>query len=203
MRRFVFASSCSMYGASGTDDAPGRGGSRSAHSPLRRVEGSGRGGPGSLADESFAPSRCGTRRSTASRRDFDSTSSSTTSRRGHTRPARSRLLSDGISVAAARPRPRRCRRGPRSCSKPRSDLVSGRGLQRRLGRAELPDRELADARLRRDRLQSRDRLRRAAGRALVPGRLSASSAGRCRASHSSGMPFPAFASSSTRIASSG
>ena len=34
------------------------------------------------------------------------------------------------------------------------------------------------------------------------GSTSASSAGRCRASHSSGMPFPAFASSSTRIASS-
>ena len=53
MRRFVFASSCSMYGASGTDDAPRRERAAPAADGLCRVEGARGGGLSALADADF------------------------------------------------------------------------------------------------------------------------------------------------------
>ena len=98
VRRFVFASSCSMYGASGTRRGARRGGAAAAADAVRRVEGSLRGGAlRARRHRTSLPSRCATRPCSASRRGFGSTSSSTTSRRWAHTTGRIRLLSDGMA----------------------------------------------------------------------------------------------------------
>ena len=90
VRRFVFASSCSMYGQAEGDAPLDEGGSAAAADALCGVEGL-RGGV--VARASPTPisrrSSCGMRPSTVSRLDFGSTSCSTTSSRGRTPPGRS------------------------------------------------------------------------------------------------------------------
>ncbi len=88
VERFVFASSCSMYGASGSDAAGRRERAARAAHRLRRVEGAER----ALARRArhrrlLARRRCGSRPPTASRRACASTSCSTTSSAGRSRRA--------------------------------------------------------------------------------------------------------------------
>ena len=89
MRRFVFASSCTMYGAAEGDepldeDAPLRPLTPYAESKVRAEE-----ALWELADDGFSPVSCATRPCTASLRACGSTSCSTTSSPGLTRPVRS------------------------------------------------------------------------------------------------------------------
>ena len=100
VRRFIFASSCSMYGASGTEDAldesaPLRPLTAYAESKVRAEE-----GLFALAGPTSRRSRCATRPCSAPRPACGSTSCSTISSPGRTRPAAS-----GSSATAAPWRP--------------------------------------------------------------------------------------------------
>ncbi len=88
--RFVFASSCSMYGAAEGDDSRRRGrASSSAHRRMRSPRSGRRRGCASSPETGSRPSRCGTRPRTVRRPGSGSTSSSTISSPGRTRRGRS------------------------------------------------------------------------------------------------------------------
>ena len=96
VERFVFASSCSMYGAASGDDlldesAPLRPLTPYAESKVKAEAGLSAAGRTTRSRRSH----CATRPPTGSRRASGSTSSSTTSPAGRSRPGRIRLLSDG------------------------------------------------------------------------------------------------------------
>ena len=88
VRRFVFASSCSMYGASGTDDALDEEAPLRPLTPYAESKVRPKRACGALPTRASLRSRCATRRSTAPRPGCDSTSCSTTWRRGPIRPGR-------------------------------------------------------------------------------------------------------------------
>ena len=127
----------SMYGAAAGDElldenAPLRPLTAYAESKVRAEE-----ALHALADDDFHRSSCATRRPTASRRGCGSTSCSTTSSAGRTRPG-DRLQSDG--TPGGRSCTSRTSRAPSLAllEAPREG-VHERGVQRRLGGAELPD----------------------------------------------------------------
>ena len=171
VRRFVFASSCSMYGASDADAAARRGCAAAPAHGLCGVEGALRGGPrASSTATGSRPSRCGTRRSTACRRGSGWTSCSTTSPAWSHVTGRIRLLSDGMSWRPLLHVRDLAKVALRMVEAPAS-LVAGKRVQHRLRRAELPRTRPGGDPRRGDGLRRRVRGRRVARPALVPRRL--------------------------------